>query len=163
MDEQSKQISDASPSSLAHLVGAKHIIAQVRTAIDAAFEDNTKFDDALLVGPAGLGKSQLASVIAQEMATDYHEVLGQSIKGIGDLNFLLMGAKDKDVIHIDECHELDKQFQTALYLAVDKRTIFVNSSKRCPEPIPISQFSLLLSTTDEYELLAPLRDRMKLL
>ena len=157
-----KQINDAAPSSLSHLVGQGAIIAQVRTAIDAAFEDNGRFDDALLVGPAGLGKSQLAAVIAQEMATDFHEVLGQSITNIGDLNALLLSANDKDIIHIDECHELDKQFQTALYLAIDKRTIFVNSSKRSPEAIPISSFSLLLSTTDEYDLLAPLRDRMKL-
>ena len=161
MDEQSKQINDAAPSSLNHLVGQSAVIAQVKTAIDAAFEDNGRFDDALLVGPAGLGKSQLASVIAQEMATTYHEVLGQSITNIGDLNALLLAAADKDVIHIDEAHELDKQYQTALYLAIDKRTIFVNS-RRCPEAIPIAEFSLLLSTTDEYDLLAPLRDRMKL-
>ncbi len=162
MEEQKKQINDAAPSSLSHLVGQGAVIAQVRTAIDAAFEDNARFDDALLVGPPGTGKSQLASVIAQEMATNFHECLGQSIKGIGDLNALLLAAADKDVIHIDECHELDKQFQTALYLAVDKRTIFANSGKRSPEAIPISQFSLLLSTTDEYNLLQPLRDRMKL-
>ena len=161
MDEQSKQINDAAPSSLNHLVGQGAVIAQVKTAIDAAFEDNSRFDDALLVGPPGLGKSQLASVIAQEMATTYHEVLGQSITNIGDLNALLLAANDKDVVHVDEAHELDKQYQTALYLALDKRTIFVNS-KRCPEAIPIAQFSLLLSTTDEYDLLAPLRDRMKL-
>jgi len=161
MDEQSKQINDAAPSSLNHLVGQVAVLAQVKTAIDAAFEDNGRFDDALLVGPAGLGKSQLASVIAQEMATTYHEVLGQSITNIGDLNALLLAAADKDVIHIDEAHELDKQYQTALYLAIDKRTIFVNS-RRCPEAIPIAEFSLLLSTTDEYDLLAPLRDRMKL-
>jgi len=161
MDEY-KQINDASPSSLNHLVGQGAVIAQVRTAIDAAFQDNARFDDALLVGPPGTGKSQLAAVIAQEMATAFHEILGQSIKGIGDLNALLLAANDKDVVHIDECHELDKQFQTALYLAIDKRTIFANSGKRSPEAIPIAEFSLLLSTTDEYDLLAPLRDRMKL-
>ena len=87
--------------------------------------------------------------------------MGQSITSIGDLNALLLAAADNDIIHIDECHELDKQFQTALYLAIDKRTIFVNS-KRSPQPIPIADFTLLLSTTDEYCLLAPLRDRMKL-
>ncbi len=156
-----KQINDAAPSSLSHLVGQHAVIAQVRTAINAAFEDGTRFDDALLVGPPGTGKSRLASVIAQEMATDFIEVLGQSLTGIGDLNALLLAASDKDVIHIDECHELDKQLQTSLYLAVDKRTIFVNSKRR-PEAIPIANFTLLLSTTDEYNLLQPLRDRMKL-
>ena len=157
----SAEINDVSPSSLSHLIGAKQVIAQVSTAIDAAFEDGTRFDHALLVGGPGLGKSQLASVIAQEMAVDFHEVLGQSITSIADMNALLLDAKDKDIIHIDECHQLDKTFQTALYLAVDKRSIFVNS-KRSPQPIPIADFTLLLSTTDEYCLLQPLRDRMKL-
>jgi len=157
----SLEVNDARPSSISHLVGQKAVIAQVTTAIDAAFEDGTRFDHALLVGPPGLGKSQLASVIAQEMATDFHEILGQSITGIGDLNALLLSAKDKSIVHIDEAHELDKQFQTALYLALDKHTIFVNSKRR-PEAIPISSFTLLLSTTDEFDLLAPLRDRMKL-
>ncbi len=155
------EINDVVPTSLAHLVGQKGVIAQVTTAMDAAFEDGTRLDHALLVGGPGLGKSQLASVIAQEMATDFHEVLGQSITGIGDLNALLLNAKDKDIVHIDECHQLDKTFQTALYLAVDKKSIFVNS-KRSPQPIPIAEFTLLLSTTDEYCLLQPLRDRMKL-
>jgi Holliday junction DNA helicase RuvB len=131
------------------------------TAMDAAFEDGTRFDHALLVGGPGLGKSQLASVIAQEMAVEFHEVLGQSITSIADLNALLLNAKDKDIIHIDEAHQLTKTFQTTLYLAVDKHAIFVNS-KRSPQPIPIADFSLLLSTTDEYCLLQPLRDRMKL-
>ena len=90
----------------------------------------------------GLGKSQLASVIAQEMATDFHEVLGQSITSIGDLNALLLEAKDKDIIHIDECHQLDKRFQTALYLALDKQSIF--GGRRTPQPIPIADFTLLL-------------------
>ena len=123
MDSNRKatEINDAVPSSISHLVGQKQVIAQVKTAMDAAFEDGTRFEHALLVGGPGLGKSQFASVIAQEMATEFHEVLGQSIKGIGDLNALLLEAKDKDIIHIDECHELDKQFQTALYLAIDKQ------------------------------------------
>lgn len=156
------EINNARPSSLSHLVGQKAVIAQVSTALDAAFEDGTRLDHALLVGGPGLGKSQLASVIAQEMATNFHEVLGQSITGIGDLNALLLNAKDKDVVHIDECHQLDKTYQTALYLALDKRSVFVTGGRRLPQSIPVADFTLLLSTTDEYCLLQPLRDRMKL-
>jgi Holliday junction DNA helicase RuvB len=57
------EINDARPTSLSHLVGQKAVIAQVRTAMDAAFEDHGRFDHAVLVGPPGLGKSQLASVV----------------------------------------------------------------------------------------------------
>ena len=109
-------------------------------------------------------QSALAQVIAQEMASDFHEILGQSINSIADLNALLLGANDKDVVHIDECHELLRPFQTALYLAVDQRRLFLQNGRksRIPQSMPLADFTLLLSTTDEYCLLQPLRDRMRL-
>ncbi len=156
-----KEINDARPTSIRHLIGQRGVIAQVEVAIDAAQQDNKKFDDALLVGPPGLGKSQLASVIAQEMASDFHDILGQTITSNADLNALLLRAKQRDVVHIDECHELAKPFQTALYLALDQRKVIV-SGRNTVQSIPLQEFTLLLSTTDEYCLLQPLRDRMKL-
>ena len=161
MDEAT-EINDVAPSSLSHLIGQRGVIDQVRVALDAAQMDNKKFDHALLVGPPGMGKSALAAVIAQEMATDFHEVLGQSIKNQADLNTLLLSAKEKDVLHIDEAHELAKEYQTALYLAVDKRKLIIQNGKT-PMTLPLADFTLLLSTTDEYGLLQPCRDRMKLL
>ncbi len=86
----------------------------------------------MLVGSPGLGKSQLASVIALEMATNFHEVLGQTISHPSDLNALLLASQDKDIIHIDECHELPKQMQTALYLALDKRCLVLSSKNGKP-------------------------------
>lgn len=165
MDTQpSNEVNDVRPSSLSHIVGQDSVKAQVAVALDAAFADNRSFDHALLVGPPGLGKSALASVIAQEMATEFHEVLGQSIASPADLNALLLNAQDKDVVHIDEAHELRRDYQTALYLALDKRTVFINGGKsNTPQGIPLANFTLLLSTTDEYCLLQPLRDRCRLL
>lgn len=159
---EATEINDVAPSSLSHLIGQRGVIDQVKVALDAAQMDGKKFDHSLLVGPPGMGKSALAAVIAQEMATDFHEVLGQSIKNGADLNTLLLSAKDKDVVHIDECHELAKEYQTALYLAVDKRKLIIQGGKT-PMTLPLADFTLLLSTTDEYSLLQPCRDRMKLL
>ncbi len=62
----------------------------------------------------------------------------------------------------DESHELPKEQQTALYLALDQRKIVLAGSGRTPTSIPIANFTLL-ATTDEFSLLQPLRDRMKLL
>jgi Holliday junction DNA helicase RuvB len=157
-----QEINDVAPSALKHIVGQKSVLGQVSVALEAAFADQKKFDSALLVGGPGLGKSQLASVIAQEMATNYQECIGNSLKFGSDLNALLLSAKDKDVVHIDEAHEMSKELQTSLYLAIDQRKLFIPGPKGKPSAIPIADFTLLLSTTDEYCLLQPLRDRMKL-
>lgn len=153
---------DAQPKSISQLCGQSGVIDQVLVALDAAQMDGKKFDDSLLVGPPGCGKSQVACVISNEMAESLQEVLGQSLSSLADLNALLLQASDRSVVHIDECHELDKSIQTALYLALDKRMLFIGGRGRTPQGIPIADFTLLLSTTDEYCLLQPLRDRMKL-
>jgi Holliday junction DNA helicase RuvB len=157
-------VNDIRPTSISHIVGQRGVIEQVRVALYAAEQDERRFDHALLVGSAGLGKTQIAAVIGQEMGTDYHELLGQSITSVADLNAVLLSAKDRDVILVDEAHELEKPLQTALYLALDKRKVIVQGSRKGTTPIgiPVADFTLLLATTDEYQLLQPLRDRMRL-
>lgn len=162
MNEPSaNDVNSTSPSSLGHIVGQRSVINQVTVAIDSAFMDCSKFDHSLLVGPPGLGKTAIAKVIACEMASEYHEVLGQSITSPGDLNAVLLSAKDKSIVFIDEAHELRKDYQTALYLALDKGKVIVSGGKS-PTSIRLNDFSLLLATTDEHCLLQPLRDRMRL-
>ena len=163
--EQAHDIADAAPAALSELIGQRSVVDQVRVALDAAHQDGKKFENSLLTGPPGRGKTQTAKVIAAEMGCDcvFHEVLGQAVTSAADFNALLLGAKDRDVILIDEAHELEKEFQTALYLACDQRRIFLQSrAKGAPQSVPLADFSLLLATTDEYKLLQPLRDRMKL-
>ena len=160
-DKKATEVNDVAPTSIAHIVGQRGVVDQVKVALDAAFQDTRRFDHSLLVGPPGVGKSALAAVIAQEMATDFIEVLGQSIGNVGELNALLLQATEGAVVHIDECHEMPRPIQTALYLAMDKRRVFINGAKAV-QSIPIADFTLLLSTTDEYCLLQPLRDRMRL-
>jgi len=149
------------PKKLAEFIGQQKIKDNLQIFMDAAKGRQEPIEHVLLYGPPGLGKTTLAHIIAQEMAADFHEVLGQSIANVGDLNGLLLQASDKSVVHIDEAHELNRKLQTALYLATDKRRIFISGSKAV-QSIPIADFTLLLSTTDEYSLLQPLRDRMRL-
>ena len=155
------EVNDVPVLSIGKVVGQDAIVEQVTVALDACQMDGKKFDHSLLVGGPGLGKSMISQIISAEMAVPCQELLGQSVTSISDLNAILLQASDKSIVFIDECHEMRKDFQTALYLALDKQTIFVNGGKNV-QPIPIANFTLLLATTDEYCLLAPLRDRMKL-
>src|SRR5580704_9428345 len=129
-DQPLNDISLVSPTSLAHIVGQRSVLDQVTVAIDAAQMDGKKFDHGLLVGPPGLGKTMVAKVVACEMASDYQEVLGQSIKTPADLNAVLLEAKERSIIFFDEAHEMKPEYQTALYLALDKRKVIVNGGKR---------------------------------
>jgi len=97
------------------------------------------------------------------MKTTLYEVLGQSLKTAADLNSLLLEVEqDRSVVHVDEAHEIDRMNQTALLYALDQRRVFLQGSKSGAQSIPISDFTLLLSTTDDYALVQPLRERMKL-
>jgi len=156
-----KEINDVQPTCLSHLIGNRGVTNQVKVAMDAAFEDNHRFPHAVMVGPPGMGKSTLASVISKEMAVPFHEVLGQNLRNTGDLNSLLLQVEDKAIIHIDEVHEAPTAIQTALYMALDKRQIMVRGGSTITA-LPINDFTLLLSTTEEHDILQPLRDRMRL-
>ncbi len=158
------EVTDAAPTALNHLIGQRSVVEQVRVALDAAHQDGKKFDHALLVGPSGVGKTQTAKVIAAEMATELHEILGQSITCPADFNSVLLAAKDRDILFVDEAHELPKEYQTALFLALDQRKLVLagGRSGRGVQSLPLHDFTLLLATTDEYGILAPLAQRMRL-
>lgn len=157
-------INDIKPTSISHIIGQRSVIEQVKVGLDAAQQDARKFDHAMCVGGPGLGKTQICQLVGQEMQTEYLEFLGQSVSSVADLNGILLSATDRAVVAIDESHELPKSVQTALYLALDRKKVILQASKKggTPISIPIADFTLLLATTDEYQMLAPLRDRMRL-
>ena len=155
------EINDARPTSVAHLVGQRQVLEQVMIALDAAHQDGKRFPHASLLGPKGLGKTTVGQVIAAEMAVDYFYYFAQALASKADLNELLLRATDKCIIHIDEAHELKSPVQTALYRALDRQQVEVYLDGAV-SAIVVDNFSLLLSTTDEYRLQGPLRDRMKL-
>ena len=164
-DDKAFDINDARPTSVRHLIGQPGVVDQIVVALDSAQQDNRKFDHALLVGAPGTGKTAASQIIAAEMGTDFLDVLGQSINSVADLNALLLQATDRAVVFVDEAHELDKSLQTALYLALDQRRVLLQGSRKGSTPIavPIKDFTLLLASTDEFQLLQPLRDRMRLI
>ena len=165
-ENQKNEINEVQPSSLRHIVGQVGVKNVLSVAIDSSQMDSVTFPHALMVGGPGLGKTAIAQVLAAELAADFFEVLGQSIKHPSDLNSVLLAATPGSVVFIDEAHELKTEFQTALYLALDKRKIILSGGGKSggsPQSLPLADFALLLASTDEHCLLQPLRDRMRLL
>lgn len=157
-------VGSVNPTSLSHLIGQRQVVENVRVALDAAHMDGRRFDHTLLVGGPGLGKTQVAKVIAAEMAGDLHEVLGQTLVSNLELNHLLLAAKDKDIVFIDEAALIPSEQQHALLIALDQRKVYAGGGRsgKPPQAVPLADITVLMATTDEYRLIQPLRDRMRL-
>lgn len=151
------------PPTLNHIVGQQNAVEQAKIALDAAFAESEAFPHTLLVGPPGLGKSLLAQVLSREMASGYQEVLGQSLTCPAEMNAVLLSATDKSILFIDECEQLGG-LQTTLFAAVGERKIYIQSSShnRIPQAVPLANFTLIMASNHEYQLVQPLRDRMRL-
>jgi Holliday junction DNA helicase RuvB len=152
-------VNDVKPTGLNRMVGQSSVINQVRVALDAAQMDGLKYPNSLMVGPAGCGKTQLCHVIAAEMASGVHEVLGSTLSNTSDLFALLLAAKDKDVVYIDEVHAAPKDIFVTLLLALDQKKVVLSGKNRSPQSLPLADFTLLMSTTEEYAIPRPLSDR----
>lgn len=165
MEKQpANDINDVMPASLSDLIGQRSVVEQVRVALNAAAVDNRPFDSALLVGPAGTGKTQTARIIAAMMQSDLRAVLGQTLQTPADLNGLLFGAAANDVVLIDEAALIPSEQQHSLLIAESERRLVVGGGRagQAPHSIPLANFTLLLATTDEFQVISPLAQRMRL-
>ena len=157
-------INDYRPTSIKQFRGQPGVVDQVMVALDAAHQDGRRFDHAMMTGGPGLGKTEIARLISLEMGTDCFEYLGGSVQSVSDLNAILLSTTDRAVVTFDEGHELPRPVQTALFLAIDKKSVILQGSRKGATPItvPIADATILICSTEEYLLLPPLRDRMRL-
>lgn len=151
------------PQTIDHFIGQQDVVRRIRVALEAAWNDGTRLPHMLMVGPPGVGKTTVAQIIAKEMGVTLHEMIGQAVACSDALNGLLMDAKDKDVVFLDEAHELHPRGQTALYRAMEDRVLFLSSFSEKTLPVPVDDFTLIAATTDAYSLLEPLRQRFQLI
>jgi Holliday junction DNA helicase RuvB len=153
-----------SPVVIDRVLGQSQVIATVRVALEASWNDGTRFPHALFVGPAGVGKSLLAQVVANEMGCQLRETLAQTLAGPADLNAMLLEVGDKDVLFLDEADELEPSLQVLLYRAIAEGKLFTarNGARRTPQALPLANFTLLMASNNEFKLARPLLERFKL-
>ena len=154
----------SSPQVIEQFIGQTQVKQQVRVALEASWNDGTRFPDTLCLGSAGLGKSCICNLIAKEMGASVKEALGNNFKNISDLQSYLLHANSKDILFIDELHEIKKELIVVLYRSIENKKLFVNSNNRkTPYCIELSDFSLIAATTDSHKIPKPLADRFKLI
>src|SRR5207245_11618937 len=88
-------------------------------AIEAARSRGEALDHVLLYGPPGLGKTTLATIIANELGAAFQQTSGPTLQIKGDLTAVLTNLRDKQVLFIDEVHRLQPTLEEILYSALE--------------------------------------------
>ena len=151
------------PSLIEHFIGQERVKLLVKTALEASWMDGNRLPHMIFSGPPGVGKSQLASILAKETGVELMEQLAQNLSGISDVQGFLLQAKEKSVLLIDEIDQLGKLQQVTLYRALENGKLFLTSGqKKKTTTIKLEPFTLVACTNFPEYLLKPLQDRFKM-
>lgn len=150
------------PQTFAEYVGQERLKKNLQLAIDAAKKRSEPIDHVLLYGPPGLGKTTMATVIANEMGKDIRITSGPAIERAGDLASILTNLADGDILFIDEIHRLSRAVEEILYSAMEdfKLDIVIGKGPAARSVrLDLPKFTVIGATTRTGSLAAPLRDR----
>lgn len=150
------------PRDFASYIGQERLKKNLQLAIAAAKKRGEPIDHVLLYGPPGLGKTTMATVIANEMGTTIRVTSGPAIERAGDLASLLTNLQDGDILFIDEIHRLPRTVEEVLYGAMEdfRLDIMVGKGPSAKSlRLELPKFTLIGATTRTGALAAPLRDR----
>ena len=154
------------PTTFADYVGQDHLKKNLKLAIDAAKIRAEPIDHVLLYGAPGLGKTTMASVIANETGTNIRITSGPAIERAGDLASILTNLNDGDILFIDEIHRLGRTVEEVLYSAMEdfKLDIMIGKGPAARSVrLDLPKFTVIGATTRTGALSAPLRDRFGLI
>ncbi|MEW5975110.1 MAG: Holliday junction branch migration DNA helicase RuvB [Acidobacteriota bacterium] len=162
LDEEKTFELSLRPRFLGEYIGQQQIKDNLEIAIQAARSRGEALDHVLLYGPPGLGKTTLATVIANELGVGLKMTSGPIIQIKGELTAILTNLQEHDVLFIDEIHRLQPQIEEILYPAMEDFKIDVmigQGPSARSHTLPLPKFTLIGATTRAGLITGPLRSR----
>ncbi len=150
------------PKTLGEYIGQDLVKENLEVSIEAARKRGEPLDHILLYGPPGLGKTTLASVIANEMGAHFRATAGPLIQIKGDLTAILTNLEAADIFFVDEIHRLQPAIEEILYPAMEdyKLDIIIGQGPSArTHRLDLNHFTLIGATTRMGLITAPLRSR----
>jgi holliday junction DNA helicase RuvB len=154
------------PRRLAEFIGQEKAKEQLAIALEAAKTRGEALDHVLLFGPPGLGKTTLATIIANELDVGYQQTSGPALQIQGDLTAILTNLRDRQVLFLDEVHRLQPVLEEKLYTALEdyKLDIIIGQGPAARTHVmDIKPFTFVAATTRPGLLSSPLRSRFGIL
>ncbi|MEK7560642.1 MAG: Holliday junction branch migration DNA helicase RuvB [Patescibacteria group bacterium] len=150
------------PHSWNEYIGQDHVKKNLNILLDAAKKRGEPIEHLLFYGPAGLGKTSLAYLVAREFNTNIRISSGPALERVGDLAAILTNLLPNDILFIDEAHRLNKLIEEILYPAMESRTLDIiigkGPSARTLQ-LDLPPFTIVAATTRIGLLSGPLRSR----
>lgn len=150
------------PQNFEEYVGQEKVKKNLDILIRAAKKRGEAIEHVLLYGPAGLGKTTLANIIAREMGVSIKTTSGPAIERVGDFGSILTNLSDGDILFIDEIHRLNKSIEEILYPAMEdyKLDIIIGKGPSARTiQLDLPKFTLIGATTKLGSISNPLRNR----
>lgn len=150
------------PKWLREFIGQQKVKDNLEVAIKAARSRGEALDHVLLYGPPGLGKTTLATIIANEMGAAFQQTSGPTLQIKGDLTAILTNVREKQVLFIDEVHRLQPALEEILYSALEdcQLDIIIGQGPSArTHTLKVNPFTFVGATTRAGLLSAPLRSR----
>ncbi len=154
------------PTRLSEFIGQTKAKEQLAIALEAARTRGEALDHVLLFGPPGLGKTTLATIIANELDVGFQQTSGPALQVQGDMAAILTNLKARQVLFLDEIHRLQPVMEEKLYTALEdyQLDIMIGTGPSARTHVMrIDPFTFVAATTRPGLLSSPLRSRFGIL
>lgn len=153
------------PKKLDDFIGKDQLKKTLKIYINSSKLRNVALDHIIFYGWAGVGKTTLATVIANELNAKIHYIQGPSIEKISDILDMVSMINDNDIVFIDEAHKINHRYLETLYSIMEDFVVDVKIGKELNSQfsrLSLPKFTLICSTTNIGNLPSSFIDRFRI-